>query len=97
MDYFQRSYEQISQDISSLTNVKPSGSNPIRKFKFSLVKVDPKRPIFYVYLFLTISILLLLTKPPIVKNTKTKKISIAKIFITSLVLSTPWIVWYYYG
>lgn len=100
MDYFQRSLDQLTQDMSSLSRSSTPGINPTNessKKVFRFPKLNPRSPIFYVYLFFGIFILLLLSRPAIVKNSKKQKISLIKVFIVSVLLTSPWIIWYYYG
>lgn len=81
MDYFQKSLNELSVGL---------GVENKKKNRFN---INPRKPIFGIYLFVIFLILLLLIRPAPVK----KGGSIIKLSGLSLILCTPWIIWYYYG
>lgn len=92
MDYFERAYNELNREMSKGISYKNSPTNPPRRFNFG--KLNPTTPMFYLVLLLVVFVFLILSKPQIVKQKD--KVSVVKVLISSVLITSPWLVWYYY-
>ena len=93
MDYFERALDDLNRDMA-----KGLGSTTtpplLHRFKFG-GRLNPRTPVFYIFLFLVVLIILLLARPKIIKQED--KVSTTKVVVTCILITTPWIIWYYYS